>query len=286
MSEPVRKQDLIAYADGELPARRHAEVEAYLRSHPAMSAEVKALRMMRKKSRAVLRESADKAPSELRNRISEMVMADAQPEVIAISRSRGSWPIRRLAIAASLVLLASAAAMVYWQSGQAEPGAIPIVKSQQMPQTTLVQAAVQKHLACSQFEDHFYDPQFPRTLAELAPAARAFLDASIPTPDLSAIGYKFDGAGKCRFSNIKTLHLLYESTAPPHRHVSLFVQPFQGQVDFAEGKAVLLEGPTASHPVLAWRGKELLFLLIADDFGSTSQSAAAFGQTVESPVTP
>jgi len=292
MKNPVSRQELIAFADGELSGSRAREIRTFLAGEPLLRAEVQQLRELRARAAEALRT----APSnpQLRRRIEAMF---DQAETTGQISSRPLFTIRRLAVAA-VVLISIAAGLMFWlrQSREVtEPmmakkpmGELPTPVSGDdnlLPEPgskgvtrNVVLAATRKHLICERMADHFYDRRFPREIANVPKVAAVYLGADVATPDLSSIGLEFSGAGGCSFPGGKTLHVLYRSKTLSTRCVSLFVQPFEHQVSFDAGALVVLAGPTAAHPMLSWRSDRLVYFLIGDDFAETRGAAEFFGQ--------
>lgn len=272
MEQTPNRIELIAYADGELPPDRAARVEAHLAGRPGLRREIEQLRALRREARQALRRAAPPAAEALRARI-EALAAGTPPlmpspaAARAFTAARGARRALAAAAVAAMVLLA--AGLWWFQRGGGPSGGAATIE---------VAAIVAKHLTCAQLEDHFYDARFPRVLSDLPPAARTYLGGDVVTPDLSDLGLSFDGAGACRIGGGTTLHLLYVSAAAPPRHVSLFVQPFAGQIDLAPDRAVMLAGPTEAHPVLAWRGERFVYYLVGDDVETTSRVAQRVGR--------
>jgi anti-sigma factor RsiW len=291
MSTSMSKLELIAYADGELPPERAAMVERVLASNPGLRLEVEQLRRLRDAARAVFRYDAPAVSDALRDSIETMAV-DIEPNQAAASvigsRARGSRRVFALAAAIAVAAAGGAGLWLVLHETHSETGAgtlthVATADSATAPVPATVVSAVQRrHLSCSQMEDHFFDPRFPRQIAEIQSPMREFLGHSGTIPDLRAIELAFAGAGPCAIPGGETLHVLYRGdSSGGARYVSLFIQPFKGQVHFDTTRAVVLAGPDAAHPILAWRTEELVYFLIGDDFGASRDAAALMGKTWE-----
>ncbi|MDZ4819002.1 MAG: hypothetical protein SGJ20_08525, partial [Planctomycetota bacterium] len=108
MKNPVSRQELIAFADGELSGSRAREIRTFLAGEPLLRAEVQQLRELRARAAEALRT----APSnpQLRRRIEAMF---DQAETTGQISSRPLFTIRRLAVAA-VVLISIAAGLMFW----------------------------------------------------------------------------------------------------------------------------------------------------------------------------
>ncbi|HRK30475.1 MAG TPA: hypothetical protein PLD59_05305 [Tepidisphaeraceae bacterium] len=291
MSRPVSKLELIAFADGELSPARAAEVEAFLSTNPSLRAEIDSLRTLRSQAARTLR--AEPQNPLLRQRVEALFdePATSQPPtahlVLPLAKRRW-WASPKLAIAAAVMISLGVASWVILapegESGvaQGDRGELLIEFRDGRPPdgmpASMILVAVRKHLTCQQMSDHFYDSRFPRVLAELATPAAAFLGADPSLPDLSTIGYHFAGAGGCRITGGETLHALYRSDSPASEGISVFVQPFKGQVSFEAGQILVLAGPTSKHQMLAWRTESLLFYVVGDELAATERTAELMGQ--------
>jgi hypothetical protein len=114
-------------------------------------------------------------------------------------------------------------------------------------------------------------------LLDLAASVRQDLGREdAPYPDLSAIGYRFVGAGPCGKPLEGTVHLLYKSPRP-ESVISLFVQAHDGRFGMRPGTLHTLAGAGAPFPAYAWRTERVVYILVADDEQAADRARAAIG---------
>lgn len=171
-ARPISEDDLHAYVDGALDARRQAEVSAYLAAHPDMAARVEGFA----RQRAMLREALgpiaqEPVPPELslRRMLDERLASRAMP-----------W---RSAAAAAVLLIAGGAGGWFGRDWMAEPS---------YGLAALARDASENY--------QVYGPDRFRPVEMKADDSRALLDwvsrrigQPVIAPDLSASGYRFMG---------------------------------------------------------------------------------------------
>jgi anti-sigma factor RsiW len=115
--------DLLAYVDGLLPPERRAEVEAAVTASPELTARLQTLRASALPYAAAFQsQTLPPVPTELSQRISDLVCADTQRE----RRRRSSWPAVVAAFAAGVMCCAIALRLL-------SPGASPPPTAQVAP---------------------------------------------------------------------------------------------------------------------------------------------------------
>jgi hypothetical protein len=132
------------------------------------------------------------------------------------------------------------------------------------------------HEKCSGLLDHFISDAFGKSLEQIPAQAEKFFDGSAApvVPDLSSLGYAFDGAGPCTIPGGKTLHLLYRHRTDEHDHISVFIQSDQGQLQVEPDKLLRGVGHDPQHPILALRRRGLIYYITADTPAPAEQTAA------------
>jgi len=93
---PITEADLHAYADGQLPPTRHAEVEAFLASHPQDQARVDEWREQRRLLHALL----------------DPVLDEPLPLRLPLARPANPWPWRALAAGVAIAAISASAAWI------------------------------------------------------------------------------------------------------------------------------------------------------------------------------
>ncbi len=288
MSDPIHDQELLAYADGELNEDRRAAVQRALAENPNLAAKIDELTQLRKASRQAIHNATPKAPDSLRQMIADLDI-DSEPipfndkaKPINDSATRHkTWPWRTTLSAVAAMLLIVVGASLYVMSLNSNTNLGPIQEKKTYTLAQLAESVTNKHLACSTLEDHFIDPDFPRSVSDLGPAAEKFMSQPVLTPDLSSIGYEFAGAGPCHVPGGQTLHLLYQSTETGN-FISLFSQLHPWKIDLEDGHHAIGAGPDAEHPMLIWRSGGIIYFLVCDDFGACEKAAKAMGLDFQS----
>jgi len=93
---PITEADLHAYADGQLPAARHAEVEAFLAAHPQDQARVRDWKEQRRALHALL----------------DPVLDEPLPLRLPLAPPARRWPWRALAASVAVAAVSASAAWI------------------------------------------------------------------------------------------------------------------------------------------------------------------------------
>jgi anti-sigma factor RsiW len=261
---------LTAFADGELDADLRAAVLEYLAAHPEQAARLVDEAHFRQAVARSMERAAPPAPAELRQRIERLTAEPLREDrpLVADRPAPGPIPIRQnsrgangslfrwVAALAALVCLVSGL-VIGRMSGKDSAGTRPLPAS-------LVSELTHTHVDCSRAPS-LHNAPFPKELGNLEGPLKTYLGRPVPYPDLRPIGYEYVGAGPCAKPLENTAHLLYRSTREPITDtVSLFVQPFVGQVNIQEGKVYWAAGKDAAHPLMVWRKDGLVLYLVGD----------------------
>jgi anti-sigma factor RsiW len=147
-------------------------------------------------------------------------------------------------------------------AGVAQPGV------QEHVPRVLLAAVARTHVDCSRHISHLHPDDFPIEVAALPEAIRKHLGRPTTIPDLSSIGYRFDGAGPCRLAGANTVHLLYRSTSSGLTDaLSLFVQQDSGQLQLPADVVHRASEAGAAHPAFFWRSAGMAYYLVGNDSG-------------------
>ena len=288
MTAPIPDHELLAYADGELHEDRREAVERALADHPHLAARIDELAKLRQTSRQTIHNATPKTPDSLRQKIAGLDIDSAPLPLNSQTRSnvqktssRSAWPWRIAAMVAAAVLLIAVGGWLYVLSLNSNTQLAPIPNTTTYTLAELAESVTDKHLWCADLEDHFVDPNFPRSINDLGPAAEKFMSQPVLTPDLTSIGYEFAGAGPCHIPGGLTLHLLYRSTETGE-FISLFSQKPPWKVELADGHQAIGAGPDADHPLLIWRAGDVMYYLVCDDFGACQKAVELIGMNFKS----
>ena len=291
MNEQPSESELIGYIDGVLPPDRRAFVERAIAADRELRHQLRRLIKLRSAARRVVRQNTPAVPDELRARIEAMMQVPAETpaavrRVTPLARKTTSpkpawiYPLWRPALAAGL---AACVGLGIWLAVQRFD--LPGISPRNIVQNTgpnglpsqLVSMVQARHLKCVMMGNNFEDPKFSHVLADVGPEVRRYLGDAVAIPDLTAIGLEFAGVGPCQLDGGRTLHWLFRNPSDPKVNVSVFVQPYTGQVAFDRNTTVVIAGPTSQFPMLVWRDDKFVYYLIGDDFGATSQTAVKLG---------
>lgn len=182
----------------------------------------------------------------------------------------------RLAPVFAWVSAAAAGLLIAFALGRfAAPTSPRAVPTAAVVPADVVARAEEVHGFCSRLAAGLHNGGYPADVAPLAAAVERDLHSAHPYPDLSAIGYRFRGAGPCGHPLADAAHLLYRSVRPGTINaVSVFVQPWHGQYAIDAGRVYTVSVPTSPFPMLAWRTDRVVYFLLADD-AKTEQAALA-----------
>jgi anti-sigma factor RsiW len=253
---------LTAFADGELPAAEAAAVQAHLAAHPADAARAAAAARFRQGVAAAFLAKTPSPSDALRERVAAIAgqeSGDDEARSVPMPRRHARWfAVARPALAA-LILLALGVVVGRMLWGPKSVGVNPLP----VPAST-VAFVTHVHVDCSRAPD-LHTAAFPKRLGTLESRLKEYLGRPVPYPDLRPIGYEYVGAGPCGNRAEQTVHLLYKAISGPVTDtVSLFVQPYHGQVHIEEGQVYWAAGRDAAHPMIVWRKDEMVFYLVGD----------------------
>ncbi len=260
---------LAAFADGELDVEQNLRVLEHMAMDPQSTRRVMHQQQLRQAVGRVIRGDAPGAPADLRGKV-EAALADvpatntprstrAPRSVLAVI---GRWA--PAAVAAVLLVSALTVLRTADSSGPAVAGADVLFSAAK------VQEFGRRHVSCSRMLDRLHGSElFPRQVSQLPGALTAYLGDSGPvlgSLDLTGLGYRFVGAGKCLVPGTGSVHLVYEAAERTARSdsLSLWIRAYDGKTDIEPGKLYTASGPSAVHPVLVWRVGDVVYYLVGD----------------------
>lgn len=175
---PITETELHAYVDGQLPAARHAEIDAWLAEHPEEAARLHAYRAqnhaLRKRFAAVLDEP-------LPNALTRLAVA---PPVAARNSGLPRWSLQRIAAGFAIAIVSG---MTGWFAHEQIRPAEAIARATPLPRQAAIAHAV-------------FSPDMRRPVevtAEQEDQLVAWLSKRIGTPvrppRLGAVGYELIG---------------------------------------------------------------------------------------------
>ncbi len=123
-----------------------------------------------------------------------------------------------------------------------------------------------RHEVCGSDPSALFQNQlFPETLAGLKNGLTDVLDGSLDSVqlDLSALGYRYRGAGHCTVPGSGAVHVVYGNDQG--QALSLWLRPDDGRLDLAQGQVY---GPPADGPqagrIMVWRENGMVLYLVGD----------------------
>jgi hypothetical protein len=296
MNEPLNDKELrnalLAVADGEADAAQRERAFAAMAELPELARFVfdqQRLRSAVKRSMG----SIPEAPASLRARVeaqlkggtvpSTAVPSPANPTPRAVTSVVMSPPRARLAPwfpAAIAALLCMAAGVLFFASRR-EPGSVhqppPVQGVSRIVSTDELDSFAGRHVSCSRLIAALHDStKFPTEVKDLPKAIGDYLGRSpYGVLDLSALGFKFDGAGPCSIPGSRSVHLIFRPIDRDHRDdaLSLWVQPDNGSRQIAPDKFYQASGENAVHPIVLWKHAGMVYYLVGDEAGTVTQAA-------------
>jgi hypothetical protein len=278
MSDPLPPlspdQLLPAYADDELDAARRAEVLTRLASDPAAARAVEGQVRLRAATARAMRDVAG-PDAELTRKVEAMAW-QMPPAAGRRGGTGGRWMPRFAGVAAAIALVGVGVMLGRYAAnpvpvGQTAPvvAAIePAVHDPLVP-VSAVSFLTRQHVLCSRFPDH-HPAQWPAQVAKLEEPVRQYLGGAAAHPDLTGVGYHYVGCGPCGRPTETSVHMMYHGRNAGDV-VSLFIEPYHGQVAIAPGACYACTAAEAAHPVIVWRTNDLVFYLVGDGRGQVEK---------------
>ncbi|MDZ4754675.1 MAG: hypothetical protein SGJ11_09280 [Phycisphaerae bacterium] len=286
----TRTQLLRGAADEQLSDAQQAELARHLEQRPEDQAVIALEKRLRE---TVVSASRGSAPEGLRDRIIKMGSAAPSdeaslpfPAVGARPRFRFSKPVRWLAIAASLAILAGGAFVILRQSGVWRTDDVQVAQQYRTSLVTFIRA---QHEECEVHAD-MIGMRFKTT--KLGDVPTVFSHVLGNRPDIGhveASGFKLRGAGPCAVPGRgESVRMVLESTADAQTSggrgsiVSIHIQQDTGELKLESGKTYRLVdefAPKGSAPaeIFVWRRDGFVYFLTSNSESAMQLARAAFG---------
>jgi anti-sigma factor RsiW len=223
-----------AYVDGELSSDEAAALEERAAADPDVALRLRFEQGMRERVRRVMTECS--TPDDLAGTVRDAIAADEEP--IAIETERRSWlagPQRANVFAVAATLAVVAGAVLFGIFGRQIDTFRPNGPGGEI--TEIASFVADEHQRCAGRQES----RDRKATWVVADEARARLGRHLGTDvevfDLSALGYRFVGAGACHLPGRATSgHMIYTRSEPapdgcPESMVSVFVVPSTTPVD-------------------------------------------------------
>jgi len=274
--DPTPRKYVAAFADGELDVEQNLELLEHMAMDPETTRRVMHQQQLRQAVDRAMSAEPGPAPAALRDRITALAQDPdaggtgpeaASPPGILGRIGRGMMPF---GLAAALVL---AVLLGIQLSESTDPGARPQEVAgptggiaRVLPASEFTEFS-RRHVVCSRKLTRLDDSiRFPDQLTALPGPLGDYLGLDAPAPDLSALGYRFAGAGPCPVPGDRAAHLLYRADEKSGRQdaISLWLKPWTGEPTIEAGRVHTVAGEDAAHPMLVWRRNGLVYYLVGD----------------------
>jgi anti-sigma factor RsiW len=261
--------DLLAYADGQLPGERRAEVEAAVASSPELGRRLSAMRASALPYAAAFEGQAlPPVPPELSRRVAELVRADSQRP----QRRRSAWPQLTAAFAAGVLCCAVALRLLspFSSAAQTEPWIKAVADYQQLYSRATVMLVSE-------------DPQLS---AHVISNLRTADGMKVSVPDLRSAGLSFKRVQRLSFREHPVVQMVYlpEQGEP----IALCVTPDARPDETPRAQQI------GEMQTVAWRQGNLGYVLVGRDSAkalmdlgrhiANGQASSLYGRTGSLPV--
>lgn len=273
MTEKDVKKYLGAFADGELDVTQNLSMLEHMAMDPRATRRVMHQQQLRQAVDRHIRGQTPSggAPDELRARIARLM--EATPPAVKPGKAPGSeapgsearpvlYRFRPLWGAALAALVAIVAVLsVQWMTRTAGPRTdiLSVVQFDHF---------ITRHMACTQrLEELWNAARFPTDVAALPAELTAYLGQSPDVPlDLSALGYRYAGAGECDVPAHDSAHLVY-LPLPDSGHtdrMSLWIAPASPRIHLEPDRLYSGTIPDRGGTMIFWRRGGLIYYLVGD----------------------
>ena len=286
----ARTELLRAAADGELTPVQMAELERHMAAHPDDQRVVEFERALRSSIAAT---GSGTAPTALRDRIAAMSSTAGTdraslpfPSVGTRPHRRFSHPIRWLAMAASVAIVAGGAFLILRPPGTGLTGGAQIT---QQYRTSLVSFIGTQHEECEVHAD-MIGMRFKTTKLGDVPGEFSKVLGSVPDiGHIDGSGLRFLAAGPCAVPGRgKSVRMVLESAAADTSSngrgalVSIHIQQDTGELNLEAGKTYRLVDKLASPDpaapdIFVWRRDGFIYFLTSKSEPAMQMARAAFG---------
>ncbi len=280
-------QTLAAFADGELDGEQNLEMLKRMAQDPSTAQRVAEQQKLRRAVAQAMDDPSQKAPAELRDRISQLAQGEqarrvTQPKptppqtgspVLAVI---GRW----MPAAVAAVLLVGALITLNQAGGL---GSDRLITSAQILNTSMVDQFGDRHFKCARHITPMHGTdQFPQDLSELPGALSEYFDQPVDQEvlNLSSLGYEFDMAGLCVIPGKGAVHMVYKSQAPTGQTdtLSLWLRPYDKRSGVESDRLYKTADPQENYPMLVWRHGGMVYYLVGDSHDSVERAFDAISR--------
>ncbi|MDZ5647711.1 anti-sigma factor [Nitrospirillum sp. BR 11828] len=244
---PITEEDLHAYVDGALDARRQAEVEAYLSTHAEAAHRVAAYAGQRAALRAALAPIAEE-PVPDRLNLAHLIEARRHERARSWLPAAGAGPWRSMAAALALVLVGGVGgwSMHGMTAGKAPMTPVAMLTQEAMDNYRVYAADTARPVEMTASEQE----QLLRWVSQR-------LDRKVAVPDLSAAGYRFMGGRLVATPHGPGAMFFYDDSAG--NRIAMLVRPMK-----LDGDAPMTEHRKDAVGGVTWANSGLGYSLVAD----------------------
>lgn len=273
MDDKEIRQYIEAFADGELDVEQNLRVLSHMAMNPDATRRVMHQQQLRQVVERAMREMTPPPPAELRAKVERLVEAgaDHRGDDAAAGRPTVLARLARWLPAVAAALMLATAGVLFVQSlsddsSNAKRDDLPIIYNASLLDGQRRQAVRMRHAACAKAISNLHHAlQFGTVIAEMPALAADYLgtDLEMPVLDLSAMGYRFEGAGKCAAPGAKAVHMVYRGA--DDQAISLWVRAGGAdELGLEAAKLYAADAPDASNPILIWRRGAHAYFLVGD----------------------
>ena len=289
MAKPIDehrfRKYLAAFADGELDVEQTLQVLEHMAMNPQATRRVMHQQRLRQAVDRAVRSSCPPIPDELRQQVQSLAetippMADATARTQPSNRSLFMRINRWAPFAAAAIVLVTA--LIVLNMGNQSP---QVMAGNELIPVSQIEMFARRHIDCGQMLSSMHQNVMPpNTLMELPDVLKKYFGVQLtgPSLDLTALGYEYQGAGRCSVPG-QSVHLVYQSTTNHDRPdtLSLWVRPYTGAPAIDPGTVYTVTGPVASFPVVLWRRGDMIYYLVGDSFENAQSIAQALSARMD-----
>lgn len=290
MDDKEIRKYLAAFADGELDVEQNLRVLEQMAMNPDATRRVMHQQQLRQQVDRVMRAMVPPIDESLRDSIASLAIETASTSEDDVTGRKspggilarvGPWGQWLPALAAAFLLAAS---VTFWILGQSEtaPTVAPItvVRAPNLLNAQRIQVLETRHEFCSQRIEELHNAdRFGRIIGDLPSKITRFLgEQSTPILDLSALGYKFGGAGECAAPGAKAVHLVYRSNNAESEAgaLSLWARAdAENKIKVQAGKLYEVPRSDKIGSIVMWRRDGVVYYLVGNAAEEVKNAALA-----------
>lgn len=289
MNQPIQDKALhdalLAVADGESDAAQRDLVFAALAERPELARFVLEQHRLRAAVAKTMKQPAT-APAELRARVEARLQAASDASADSrVSEESPAFKFGPWIPAAVAAMLCVVATLMFISARHIERTARPVGPVASLAQSAddhllsmdVIEGLSIRHVSCSRLIASLNDSvKFPTEIKDVPKAIGDFLSRSpYDVLDLTALGYEFQGAGRCAIPGSSSVHLIYRAIDRKHRDdaLSLWIQPDDGSVIIKPDTMYQPAGEYAVHPIVLWKHGGMLYYLVGDESEAVTKAA-------------